>query len=41
MTIKKSDKKIVIEGENLYLAGEKLKTRKLFFNLEILNKGEK
>ncbi|WP_024790851.1 MULTISPECIES: Ppx/GppA phosphatase family protein [unclassified Lebetimonas] len=41
VTIKKSDKKIVIEGENLYLAGEKLKTRKLFFNLEILNKGEK
>jgi exopolyphosphatase/guanosine-5'-triphosphate,3'-diphosphate pyrophosphatase len=29
-------KKIIIEGKNLYLAKEKLKTKKLFFDLEII-----
>ena len=37
--IEKRNEKIVIEGENLYLATEKIKTRKLFFNLEIKDKG--
>jgi len=37
--IKKLNKKIIIEGENLYLTQEKLKTRKLFFDVEIINKG--
>jgi exopolyphosphatase/guanosine-5'-triphosphate,3'-diphosphate pyrophosphatase len=37
--IRKKDKKIIIEGENLYLAKEKLKNKKLFFKLEIINKG--
>lgn len=36
--IEKKDKKIVIKGENLYLAKEKLKTRELFFDVEIINK---
>jgi len=35
VNIKKEDKKIVIEGKNLYLAKERLKTRTLFFDLEI------
>jgi len=34
--IKKLDKKVVIKGDNLYLAKEKLKTRELFFDLEIV-----
>jgi len=33
----KEDKKIVIEGENLYLAQEKLKSRDLIFDVEIKN----
>jgi exopolyphosphatase/guanosine-5'-triphosphate,3'-diphosphate pyrophosphatase len=33
--IKKVDKKIVIKGKDLYLAKEKLKTKKLFFDVEI------
>jgi exopolyphosphatase/guanosine-5'-triphosphate,3'-diphosphate pyrophosphatase len=37
--IKKENKKIIIEGENLYLASEKIKTKKLFFDVEIVNKG--
>jgi exopolyphosphatase/guanosine-5'-triphosphate,3'-diphosphate pyrophosphatase len=37
--IKKVNKKIVIEGENLYLASEKIKTKNLFFDVEIVNKG--
>ena len=39
--IEKKDKKIIIKGENLYLAKEKLKTRELFFNVEIINKDKK
>ena len=35
--IKKEGEKIVIEGENLYLASERIKTRKLLFNVEIKN----
>ena len=35
VNIKKEKKKIVIEGENLYLAKERSKTRELFFDLEI------
>ena len=34
--IKKENGKIIIKGENLYLAKEKLKTRDLFFDLEII-----
>ena len=34
--IVKENGKIIVKGENLYLAKEKLKTKKLFFNLEIL-----
>ena len=34
--IEKNNKKIIIKGENLYLAKEKSKTRELFFDLEIL-----
>ncbi len=36
LTIKKENKKIVIKGENLYLAKEKIKNRELFFKLEIV-----
>ena len=36
--VEKKDKKIVIKGEDLYLAKEKLKTRELFFDVEIINK---
>jgi len=35
VNIKKENNKIIIEGENLYLAQERLKTRSLFFDLEI------
>ncbi|MEO1923271.1 MAG: Ppx/GppA phosphatase family protein [Nautiliaceae bacterium] len=35
--IKKDKNKIVIKGKNLYLAKERLKTRELFFDLEIKN----
>jgi len=34
--ISKSDKKIIIKGENLYLTKEKIKTKKVFFDLEII-----
>ena len=34
--IKKENKKIIIKGENLYLAKERAKTRDLFFDLEII-----
>jgi len=37
--IKKDKNKIIIEGENLYLARERKKARELFFDLEIINKG--
>jgi exopolyphosphatase/guanosine-5'-triphosphate,3'-diphosphate pyrophosphatase len=37
--IKKEGKKIIIEGEDLYLAKEKIKTKKLFFEIDIINKG--
>ncbi len=37
--IKKEKNKIIIEGENLYLARERKKARELFFDLEIINKG--
>jgi len=37
VNIKKENGKIIIEGENLYLAKERLKTRSLFFDLEIKN----
>jgi exopolyphosphatase/guanosine-5'-triphosphate,3'-diphosphate pyrophosphatase len=37
--IKKENKKIIIEGENLYLASEKIKNKKLFFEIDIINKG--
>jgi len=37
VTIKKENGKIIIEGENLYLAKERLKTRSLFFDLEIID----
>ncbi|GAX86918.1 exopolyphosphatase/guanosine-5'-triphosphate,3'-diphosphate pyrophosphatase [Lebetimonas natsushimae] len=37
--IKKEGKKIIIEGKNLYLASEKIKTKKLFFEINIINKG--
>jgi len=33
----KEDSKIVVKGKNLYLAKEKLKTRTLFFNSEIID----
>ena len=36
--ISKKNKKIIIEGENLYLAKEKAKSRDLFFDLEIILK---
>jgi len=36
--IEKKDGKIIIKGENLYLAKERSKTRELFFDLEILDK---
>jgi len=35
--IEKKDKKIIIKGKNLYLAKERLKTRELFFDLEIID----
>jgi len=35
--IVKENGKIIVKGENLYLAKEKLKTRNLFFDLEIKN----
>ncbi|WP_457561559.1 Ppx/GppA phosphatase family protein [Caminibacter pacificus] len=38
ITFSKKDKKIIIKGENLYLAKERSKTRELFFDLEIVNK---
>jgi len=37
VNIKKENGKIVIEGKNLYLAKERLKTRSLFFDLEIID----
>jgi len=37
VNIKKENGKIIIEGENLYLAKERLKTRSLFFDLEIVD----
>ena len=39
INIKKQNKNIFIEGENLYLAGERSKTRELFFELNIVEKG--
>ncbi len=36
LEIKKENKKIIIEGENLYLAKEKLKIKEPFFKLEIV-----
>ena len=36
LNIKKENGKIVIKGENLYLAKEKIKNRELFFKLEII-----
>jgi len=37
INIKKENKKIIISGKNLYLAKERIKTRELFFDLEIIN----
>jgi exopolyphosphatase/guanosine-5'-triphosphate,3'-diphosphate pyrophosphatase len=37
--IKKEDGKIIIKGSNLYLAKEKLKTKNLFFKVDIINEG--
>jgi exopolyphosphatase/guanosine-5'-triphosphate,3'-diphosphate pyrophosphatase len=39
VTIKKEKNRIIIEGENLYLAKERSKTRELFFELIIKEKG--
>ncbi len=36
LKIKKENKKIVVKGENLYLAKEKIKNKELFFKLEII-----
>jgi len=33
--IMKESGKIIVKGENLYIAQERLKTRSLFFDLEI------
>jgi exopolyphosphatase/guanosine-5'-triphosphate,3'-diphosphate pyrophosphatase len=38
--IKKEDSTIVIEGENLYLAQERIKTRELFFDIRIINNSD-
>jgi len=35
VNIIKENKKIIITGDNLYLAKERIKTRDLFFDLEI------
>ena len=41
VSIKKENRKITIEGENLYLAKERSKSRELFFKLDIISKGKK
>jgi len=41
VNISKNGNEITIEGENLYLAKERSKTKELFFNLNIIDKGVK
>jgi exopolyphosphatase/guanosine-5'-triphosphate,3'-diphosphate pyrophosphatase len=40
VAVRKEKNGIVVEGENLYLAKEKLKTKELFFQLSIKEKGD-